>query len=264
MVALCGFIADRWETAERRLSYVLKEAQVEALQGFSLRLRYHEGLNHPEVKEWIDDLCTFASRVVQQGSDRLLVFKLPQDEKDEEGRLNFVSLEEKLFGKLFNTPLQMFETLYGLYDHATEADCPLREVNLFMKRPFDSQGDDTQPMLHLFRWLSDGEQSLLARMALLSLFRDDNLLILLDEPEVHFNDVWKREIINVLDKIMSGYNSHTVIATHSSIALTDVPKDDIVVLRRNGRYTSDLISPSSKLLGRSQRYFGACFWYAFS
>ena len=38
-------------------------------------------------------------------------------------------------------------------------------------------------------------------MALFVLFRADNLLIILDEPEVHFNDVWKREIVHMLDQI---------------------------------------------------------------
>lgn len=249
LVTLCGLIADRWKTTERRLSYILNEAQVEALLGFSLRLRYHEKLNDLEVMTLINNLSSISTRVIQQGADYLLIFELPQDEKDESGVMHNIGLEEKLFGKLYNTPLQMFEILYALYDHAPDADCPLREVNLFMKRPFDSKGDNKQPMLHLFRWLSDGEQSLLARMALLSLFRDDNLMILLDEPEVHFNDVWKREIINVLDKIMSGYNSHTVIATHSSIALTDVPKDDVVVLWRNGQYTSESSQPSIQTFG---------------
>jgi predicted ATPase len=249
LITLCGLIGDRWTTTERRLNYVLKEAQVEALLGFSLRLRYHEGLHDLEVKALREELKGIASRTIQQGSDCLLIFDLPQDEKGEADALHPISLEEKLFGKLFNTPLQMFEALYKLYDQAAEADCPLRQVNLFIKRPFDNQVDNEQPMLHLFRWLSDGEQSLLARMALLSLFRDHNLLILLDEPEVHFNDVWKREIVNVLDKIMSGYNSHTLIATHSSIALTDVPREDIVVLRRNGRYTSEADSPLIQTFG---------------
>jgi predicted ATP-binding protein involved in virulence len=93
-------------------------------------------------------------------------------------------------------------------------------------------------MLLLFDWLSDGERSFLARMALFALFRADNLLILLDEPEVHFNDVWKREIVQKLDEIMRGCASHAIITTHSSIALSDVPPDDVLVLRRDGQFTT--------------------------
>jgi len=69
-------------------------------------------------------------------------------------------------------------------------------------------------------------------MALFALFRAQNLLILLDEPEVHFNDVWKREIVNMLDQIMDGYVSHALITTHSSIALTDVSPESIMKLER--------------------------------
>ena len=93
-------------------------------------------------------------------------------------------------------------------------------------------------MLLLYDWLSDGERSFLARHGAVCPLPRDNLLILLDEPEVHFNDVWKREIVQKLDEIMSGCASHAIITTHSSIALSDVPPDDVLVLRRDGRFTS--------------------------
>ncbi|MGB3219118.1 MAG: AAA family ATPase, partial [Anaerolineae bacterium] len=102
----------------------------------------------------------------------------------------------------------------------------------------DTEADAGASMLLLYDWLSDGERSFLARMALFALFRADNLLILLDEPEVHFNDVWKREIVQKLDEIMRGCTSHAIITTHSSIVLSDVPSDDVLVLRRDGKFTS--------------------------
>ncbi len=49
--------------------------------------------------------------------------------------------------------------------------------------------------------LSDGEQMLLGRMGLIFLLRgQDGSLLLLDEPETHFNDVWKREVVDMLDR----------------------------------------------------------------
>src|SRR5690606_11404497 len=109
-----------------------------------------------------------------------------------------------------------------------------------------------EPMLQLYDWLSDGEQSFLGRMALFALFRAPNMLIMLDEPEVHFNDIWKREIVNMLDQIMSGQASHAVITTHSSIALTDVRREDILVLHRKGQLATDQViitEPSINTLG---------------
>ena len=98
--------------------------------------------------------------------------------------------------------------------------------------------------MHLLTWLSDGEQSFLRRMCLFSLLDATEALILLDEPEVHFNDYWKRQIVYLLDEVLQGRHSHVLMATHSSIVLTDVSGEDIVVLKREGTYTTQAFNPS--------------------
>ena len=107
------------------------------------------------------------------------------------------------------------------------AESPLQEVNIFLERENEDNG--LKQPLHLFNWLSDGEQSFLGRMCLFNILRQEDTLILLDEPEVHFNDYWKRQIVNMLDGVLQGRNSHVLISTHSSITLTDVPREDIIL-----------------------------------
>jgi len=80
-------------------------------------------------------------------------------------------------------------------------------------------------------------------MALFNLLRKEDALILFDEPEVHFNDYWKRQIVDLLDETLQGQNVHVLMTTHSSITLTDVPKEDIVILDRHGAFTSDARYP---------------------
>jgi ABC-type uncharacterized transport system ATPase subunit len=86
-------------------------------------------------------------------------------------------------------------------------------------------------------------------MCLLTLIRSTEALILLDEPEVHFNDFWKRKIVHLIDEILQECNSHVLITTHSSITLTDVPQEDIVVLDRNANYTENSFHPGLKTFG---------------
>ncbi len=82
----------------------------------------------------------------------------------------------------------------------------------------------------LFDELSDGEQVYLGRMALFHLMEGQNdTLILLDEPEVHFNDKWKREIVDIIDSVLKDTANDILIATHSSIALTDVFNEEIIL-----------------------------------
>jgi predicted ATP-binding protein involved in virulence len=83
-------------------------------------------------------------------------------------------------------------------------------------------------------------------MCLFSLLGETEALVLLDEPEVHFNDFWKRKIVSLLDRTLANRNSHVLITTHSSITLSDVVEEDIVVLNRTSSYTSNALQPSLK------------------
>ena len=102
----------------------------------------------------------------------------------------------------------------------------LKDVQFTVKRirqvpDADDQLDDCIVSYSSF---SDGEQMLLGRMALLLLLRkQDNSLLLLDEPETHFNDNWKRQIIDIVDdSILKDAFAQVLVATHTSLALTDV------------------------------------------
>jgi energy-coupling factor transporter ATP-binding protein EcfA2 len=81
--------------------------------------------------------------------------------------------------------------------------------------------------------LSDGEQMFMGRMALFHLLsgRQDSLL-LLDEPETHFNDLWKRDVVSVVDDALANTSADVLIATHASLMLTDALKEELVVLER--------------------------------
>lgn len=253
LVALCGLVASRWYQTDTQskaepLASVLEDIQLEPLSGFSLRIRAHPNLTEPYQLEIIRLVEEAADQIVQSGADRLLLF-------DMENQLNRRQTNRPSIFDRYNTPIDLFRFLHMLYTHRPFYDPPLQQVNMYFRRTnketeasqekyttiadsADLEAEATAPMLLLYDWLSDGEQSFLARMALFALFRADNLLILLDEPEVHFNDVWKRQIVQKLDEIMAGYKSHAIITTHSSIALSDVPADDVLVLRRDGNFTS--------------------------
>jgi ABC-type cobalamin/Fe3+-siderophores transport system ATPase subunit len=81
--------------------------------------------------------------------------------------------------------------------------------------------------------LSDGERMVLGRMALFHLLKDQqDALLLLDEPETHFNDKWKREIVDIIDDAIRDTNNDALISTHSSIVLSDVFNNEIVMVKK--------------------------------
>lgn len=114
------------------------------------------------------------------------------------------------------------------------------DVSMTIKRVTQMQASDGELDDVVVTWedLSDGEQMLLGRMALLMLLSNQHgSLLLLDEPETHFNDSWKREIIDIVDdNILKTTAAHVVVATHTSIALTDAFASEIIrLVRRDGK-----------------------------
>ncbi len=116
------------------------------------------------------------------------------------------------------SPFDSFKTLLDL-----------RRQGLLTDIQFAVRKADVDDIL-LFDELSDGEQAYLERMALFHLLEgESDALLLLDEPEVHFNDKWKREIVDIVDSVLKDRANDVLIATHSSITLTDVFNDEIIL-----------------------------------
>lgn len=233
LVTLCGLLTDAARlVGEPRLREVLRQVNIEELSGFSLKFRLNEGVTSNNDRRAVISLARLATRSLQLGSDRLLVFDLTKK-----------GLAHKIL-KEYGEGLELFILLARMASPIGGELPVLRKVNLFIKRPDNKKNEPSGlPPLHLFQWLSDGEQSFLGRLCLFSILGTAQALVMLDEPEVHFNDYWKRQIVRLLDQMLKGCSTHTLITTHSSIALTDVPREDIVILQRGGKYTSDFLHP---------------------
>lgn len=112
--------------------------------------------------------------------------------------------------------------------------------------------------------LSDGEFLYVGRYALLLLLREhEDCLVLLDEPETHFNDRWKIDLVFDMEKILRQSKAQVVLATHSDLTLTDADRSDVFVFDY-GDGANDLnpTAPSISPLGAdrseiTQQVFGA-------
>ncbi len=104
---------------------------------------------------------------------------------------------------------------------------------LFSKTSEDNDDD----ILFPDQSLSDGELGLLRRLMLLLILRLENLeakekekyLILLDEPETHFNEYWKSYFLYLVEEILedTGKQHDVFIATHSAMLVTDAKHHEL-------------------------------------
>lgn len=243
LVTLCGILTEFQESGDfGRMKDVFGDTRIRQVCGFSLRFRL--SLAKANERREIEEIARLADRVVHSGADWLLYFDLAKQPKQSADQL----LRER--GGAF----ALYQQLWRLSTSDVAAERVLQTTNIFVKR---GRGDrDAARDAELVRdaplqplaWLSDGERSFLGRMSLFSMLRGQERLILLDEPEVHFNDYWKRQIVDRLATLLRKGQCHAFITTHSSITLTDVPREDIVVMQRGEQYTRRSGSPSLKTL----------------
>lgn len=85
-----------------------------------------------------------------------------------------------------------------------------------------------------YRELSEGEQQMLSVVGMLRFLRHDDSLFLLDEPDTHLNPSWGLEYLNILKKHAdTGQNSHLLLATHDPLVLSNLRRNQVVILERN-------------------------------
>ena len=179
----------------------------------------------------LHELATFTRRDPAEGGGRLYVYDLSPDRADE-------PVAARLWGAIGGKEPTLFEVFRQLY--AWRREGLLEGVTMALTK-------SDAPGVIGYDQLSDGERMVVGRLALIFLTHDTHdALVVLDEPETHFNDAWKRELVDVIHDALRKQVNEVVVSTHSSIALTDVFGEEIeLVLRDDGNaYATDISLPT--------------------
>jgi len=103
---------------------------------------------------------------------------------------------------------------------------------------------EPEPKLLLLREFSDGEHQFLHTMGICLMLKERRSLLLLDEPETHFNPSWRAKFIKILnDSINAGsinenknLNIHLLkeilLTSHSPFIISDCMPDKVILFRR--------------------------------
>lgn len=89
-----------------------------------------------------------------------------------------------------------------------------------------------------FRELSEGEQQLLTVLGLLRFTAEKESLFLLDEPDTHLNPRWAVDYLHYLKQFVgeeneNEQNSHILLSTHNPLAIAELVKSQVRVLKRD-------------------------------
>lgn len=143
-------------------------------------------------------------------------------------------------------------------------------LDFYITKQIDAHGHTEELLLRQF---SDGEHQFIHTMAICLLLKDSESLILLDEPETHFNPSWRSRFISILDETLrNGCNglSHTsdyinfvkeiLITSHSPFIISDCNSKNVLILDKDDKghtRTERAIDRNIKTYGASIGYISA-------
>ncbi|PKH49530.1 ABC transporter [Tenacibaculum sp. Bg11-29] len=158
--------------------------------------------------------------------------------------LNYISIPQYIKSDVYNSK--------GYYtDGKIPTPAPEDKVFYFLDYYIEKKikGKDETVEL-LLKNLSDGEQQFLHTLGICLMLRNRNALLLLDEPETHFNPDWRSKFISVLKKSLDASGSNNLmrdvlITSHSPFIISDCYPDKVIVFERDKK-TKDVIAINAK------------------
>ena len=122
-----------------------------------------------------------------------------------------------------------------------------------------------------FKELSEGEQQLLTVIGLLIFTREEESLVLLDEPDTHLNPLWKYDYLHYLktlvkskDELVSSQSSgeetedkttHIIINTHDPLVIGSMVKSQVRLFGKEIKnYETDEDATSQKFIKKAENH----------
>ena len=107
-------------------------------------------------------------------------------------------------------------------------------LDYYIQKEDVDKKDDVQLLM---KNLSDGEQQFLHTLGICLMLKDKTALLLLDEPETHFNPDWRSKFIRTLQKSLAASQSNNLmkdilITSHSPFIISDCYPDKVIVFEK--------------------------------
>lgn len=92
--------------------------------------------------------------------------------------------------------------------------------------------------------LSEGEKQLLTVLGLLKFTKDDESLILLDEPDTHLNPLWKWKYLDYLDSVVKRQASTQIIfCSHDPLVIGNLKKNQVKIFKKKDDGKTEVSNP---------------------
>lgn len=105
--------------------------------------------------------------------------------------------------------------------------------------------------------LSEGQRQLIKVLGMLGVCKNEDCLVIMDEPDAHMNPKWKYEIRSSIEKLLGNVNNiQAIIATHEPLLVNGLDKEFIriftyndAVEKYNNKFVAKAIKPQDNTIG---------------
>ncbi len=92
--------------------------------------------------------------------------------------------------------------------------------------------------------LSEGEKQLLTVLGLLKFTKDEESLILLDEPDTHLNPIWKWKYLDYLDSVVKRQDTTQIIfCSHDPLVIGNLKRNQVQIFKKNEEGKTEAFNP---------------------
>lgn len=145
--------------------------------------------------------------------------------------LNYRTVSEKIKSDVYQSK--------GFYtDGKVPVSAPEDKVFHFLDYYILKKEANTDKLIQLLmKNLSDGEQQFLHALGICLMLKDRTALLLLDEPETHFNPDWRSKFIRFLKTSLEACHSNNLmkdilITSHSPFIISDCYPDKVIIFEK--------------------------------
>ena len=172
------------------------------------------------VRRFLDDLLLFSFAPIQHQSRNDVTYK----KSETQDRIYLYLKDKETFADLveykYKNKIELFNALESI--HISDL---LLDVKIKVKK---ENVDGELAMSEL----SEGEKQLLTVLGLLKFTKDEESLILLDEPDTHLNPMWKWKFLDYLDRVVKRKeNTQIIFCSHDPLVIGNMSKSQVQLFK---------------------------------
>lgn len=185
------------------------------------------------VERFLEDLLLFSFSPIHHKSRVDVSYK----KSETQDRLYLYIKDKVTFLDLidfkYNNKIELFNALESIY-----ISDMLHDVKVKVKK----EGVDGELAMSE---LSEGEKQLLTVLGLLKFTKDEESLILLDEPDTHLNPMWKWKFLDFMDKVVKRKdNSQIIFCSHDPLVIGNLKKNQVQIFKKNKNDKTEVFNPN--------------------